>query len=377
MNLPLTRPRRDRPIGAVEDHGARDGGTTIRILFCCDSGYYQHLAAALVSLLESNRRHHLDIHLITGRRDADAEARLEASIRPFTNSTLQIHAFSWPGKDSWFTSGYITGDTYTRIFAPEVLDASIERILYLDADLLVVADLEDLWTTDLGDCALAAVSDPYAFGRRAQLGIPEGGGYVNAGVLLLDLARWRARGHSARLAAYIEQEGARLQFHDQDALNALLHAEIKVVDYRWNFQARMFSRADLKRLADRPVVVEAIRAAARRPAVIHYTTDRKPWRFVVATPKKALYHRYRCRTAWRTAIPDDRRWSRLAERLYNHLMFYTGSTATWDWFLRATNLGRVVFHACRLATWLFHGAWRTSPSRPAHGSRLARQDRRV
>jgi hypothetical protein len=45
-------------------------------------------------------------------------------------------------------------------------------------------------------------------------------------------------------------------------------------------------------------------------------------------------------------------------------MFYSGSTATWEWFLRATNLGRVVFHALRLANWLFRDAWR---ERAPHG----------
>jgi lipopolysaccharide biosynthesis glycosyltransferase len=365
----MSAPARGSPIDAA------DAGTTIRILFCCDPGYYQHLAATLVSLHESNRRHQLDIHLITGQRDAEAEARLAASIRAYANSTLRIHTFSWSTKERWFTSGHITSDTYTRIFAPDVLDASIDRILYLDADLLVVADLEELWTTDLEDCALAAVIDPYALGRRADLGIPDSGAYVNAGVLLLNLARWRACGHSARLAAYIEREGERLRFHDQDALNALLHPEIKILDYRWNMQARMFWRADLKCLAYRPAILDAIRAAAARPAVIHYTTDRKPWRFVVATPKKALYHHYRRRTAWRGARPTDRRWSHLAERLYNHLMFYSGSTATWEWFLRATNLGRVVFHALRLANWLFRDAWRDraphgGPGEPARGRRI-------
>jgi lipopolysaccharide biosynthesis glycosyltransferase len=381
VSLPAARSSIDAPDDcappALIDAGAQGQGSTIRILFCCDPGYYQHLAAALVSLHESNQRHQLDIHLITAQRDAEAEARLVASIRPFANSTLRIHTFSWSSKESWFTSGHITADTYTRIFAPDVLDASIERILYLDADLLVVADLEELWATDLEGCALAAVVEPYALGRRAELGIPESGAYINAGVLLLDLARWRARGHSARLAAHIEQEGARLKFHDQDALNALLHAETKILDYRWNFQARMFWRADLKRLSGHPAMLDAIRAASRRPAVIHYTTDRKPWRFVMAIPKKQLYHRYRRRTPWREARPADLRWSRLAERIYNYLMFYCGSPHTWDWFLRATNLGRVVYYSCRLTTWLFHDAWRSHAPPLTGFPKLARRGRRM
>jgi lipopolysaccharide biosynthesis glycosyltransferase len=357
----------DRRQGAQTAHAEPCNGidgTTIRILFCCDPGYYQHLAAALVSLHDSNKRHRLDIHLITGEQNAEAEARLTAAIRPFANSTLTIHSFSWSNKENWFTSGYITSDTYTRIFAPHVLDPSMERILYLDADLLVVDDLEELWSTDLEGFALAAVTDPYAFGRRAELGIPESEPYVNAGVLLLNLTAWRARNYPARLAKHIERQGERLKFHDQDAINALLHAEIQLLDYRWNFQARMLARAGRAGLADQPAVLRAVRAAARRPAVIHFTTDRKPWLWVMATPRKRLYRRFLRRTPWREARPVDRHWSRIAERLYNYAMFYAGSTDTWERFLRGSNVGRVIFYSCRFATWLFRDAGRMQRGAP-------------
>jgi lipopolysaccharide biosynthesis glycosyltransferase len=174
-------------------------------------------------------------------------------------------------------------------------------VLYLDCDLVVLHDLRPLWAMDLRGKAIAAAPDypvdrPEIMSKRlASLGLDVGHTYVNAGVLVLDLDRWRRDRLSDRLFAYAEQQGAALAYHDQDTINAVLHDDIHLIDCRWNLQARMY-QLDRRSF---PSEFEATRSARRQPAILHYTTGHKPWLFRSGAAQKRHYFRYLSKTAWR------------------------------------------------------------------------------
>ena len=64
--------------------------------------------------------------------------------------------------------------------------------------------------------------------------MPEGVAYVNSGVLLINVKHWREQNLAARVIGYAEQEGSRLRYHDQDAINGVLHGQILTLPFRWN-----------------------------------------------------------------------------------------------------------------------------------------------
>jgi lipopolysaccharide biosynthesis glycosyltransferase len=352
VDLGATERRGTPSLLALDASGANTSRTSapsadkerISVLFCCDPGYYQHLAVALVSLLENNRNNTLDIHLISSGKDPMKEAWLSASTSRYHNFNLNTYYFNIEDLNKWHTSYHIKGEAYIRLFAPSILPKSLEKILYLDVDLIVIDDLSDLWKTDLGNYALAAAPDPFGASRRGPLGIPNDACYVNSGVLLLNLAKWRSDNLSARLADYIEREGSNLLFHDQDAINAVLHPAIKSLSYRWNYQAKMLRLPRFTPLAD----LAAIREAGRSPAIIHYTSARKPWLFVMAMPAKRLYRRYLAMTEWRSAPLIGRTWYSLPEFCTNHILYYAGIDYTWDRILRSTTVGRIIDRLIRL-----------------------------
>lgn len=275
---------------------------TRHVLFCATPGYLQHVAVAAVSLAE-NGGDRFEIHLVTCDRDAAAEAKLRASLPP----TLGLHLYHVPRERiaALFVDKYLTAECYLRLLAPELLPPEIERVVYLDCDLVVLDDLRPLFDADLGGAVVGAAPDypmvPHVVDRArlAALGIPAGGVYVNSGVLLIDLAAWRAEGLTDRLMQFVRARGAELEFHDQDALNAVLHDRIRTLDCRWNLQARMLRSG---RRAH-PVEFDATRLARRRPAVLHYVGTEKPWKFRTRTARKADYIRYLARTEWRDAHP--------------------------------------------------------------------------
>jgi len=283
----------------------KDPETPFEVLFCAEAGYYRHAAVAAVSLAENNRRSRTNIHVLTCVENRVAEGMFKESLAPYRHVAVAFHHVSDSRLDEVFFDRHLTKEAYMRFLAPAVFPTSVGRVLYLDCDLVVLDDLRPLWNMDLRGKAIAAAPDfPWdengALARRlASLGLSATDTYVNSGVLLLDLDRWRRDNLSDRLFAYAKARGSALAFHDQDAINAVLHDDIHVVDCRWNLQSRMY------RLGRRsfPHEFAATRQARRRPAILHYSTGEKPWLFRSQAVRKKHYFHYLGKTAWRNARP--------------------------------------------------------------------------
>ena len=110
----------------------------------------------------------------------------------------------------------------------------MQRILYLDTDLVVADNIDDLWASEMGEDPIAGARDIYIDQQRQGVS----GKYINAGVLLLNLKQWRAENACAKLIGYIGEHPG-LQYLDQDALNEVFAGRITILPLRWNFQARM------------------------------------------------------------------------------------------------------------------------------------------
>ncbi|KAL1713031.1 glycosyltransferase family 8 protein [Schizophyllum commune] len=112
-----------------------------------------------------------------------------------------------------------------------------ERVLYLDADVLVMGDLADLWNTDLQGKAIGAAPDVgYPKGHpgldlaRDNADSPM---YFNAGVLLMDLTKMRS---SAADLARLAQSATELRFKDQDVLNMHFAGDWAELSLKYNAQ---------------------------------------------------------------------------------------------------------------------------------------------
>lgn len=168
------------------------------------------------------------------------------------------------------------GATWAKIDLISIIPA--ERALYLDADTLILRDIQDLWRTDLRGKVLGAAID---------VGHPRGyeavgeGNYFNAGVLLMDLANMRGR--------LPELEGrAKLggvhggQFKDQDVLNVHFRGEWRELPLVWNAQG-LGTYADGPS-ADRMLIVAQLEEMKAMPALVHFTGPTNPAVQIVLNP---------------------------------------------------------------------------------------------
>jgi lipopolysaccharide biosynthesis glycosyltransferase len=126
------------------------------------------------------------------------------------------------------------------------MEPDTERVLYLDVDMVLRADAFSLVTADLeGNIAGAAV-DPFiptfdsvqGIERCGELGFRGDEPYFNAGMLVVDLPRWREAGVAAACYAHIQSQRSLLNQFDQDALNVVLAGKWKELDPGWQTHPR-------------------------------------------------------------------------------------------------------------------------------------------
>jgi len=272
----------------------------IKLVFGVDGSYSQHLAVTLVSLLENNPANRFDILVVTlNMAEADRD-RIRELVAPFGNAVLRFEPFDIGRFRHFRTDGHISHATYLRIFIPEMLPDSVDKVLYLDCDIVVRRDIAPLWDSHIGDNVLGAVSNPF-FVRHHDLDMPADASYFNAGVLLMNLKRWRELDGTARLIRFIEAHHDHLWAHDQDALNAVFCGGFLELAPAWNFQTSMlWCEPDGLNLE-----YSEFRRLLSDPAIVHYTTPSKPWHFSNTHPYKATYYEYLAKTPYRDFQPRD------------------------------------------------------------------------
>ncbi len=155
---------------------------------------------------------------------------------------------------------------YGRLVAAEIIPE--DRLVYLDADLIIGADVHELYTTDLGEHAIGAVSwFPQSLSQDraflASLGLPPTEAYFNSGVLLIDAARWRAEGLTEELMAFGREYGKLLPTADQTILNHRFVGDFLQLPRRFN------TPVSPKRTA--------LDECQRANRVVHLVSRPKPW----------------------------------------------------------------------------------------------------
>jgi lipopolysaccharide biosynthesis glycosyltransferase len=198
-------------------------------------------------------------------------------------------------------SKHISLATYYRLLIGDIAPRDIKRAIYLDCDLIVRADLTELWTTPLDGCVIGAVPDE-GFQHRDKLGLAEDAPYFNAGVLLVNLEQWRGESVGAGALDFAGNHPERLTWSDQCALNWILRDRWLPLDATWNMQSRQFGEdvgQDFEYF--RPVPAHAL--AAR---IVHFNWPARPWLYMSGHPFREEYLAYLRRTPWRNQPPPDR-----------------------------------------------------------------------
>src|SRR4051812_28713331 len=174
----------------------KDSGERVHVLLCTNASYLQHAAVCLTSLLANNPDLFFDIILVGRASEVLDEDKVRRSLGRFSNFVLAFQKFSPPSKQllPLNPGAHYTLDNWTRLWLSDFFPDNVDRVLYLDCDIVIVGSVAALWNVDLDGALLGAVDIPGSEHGVTHLGLRAEDGYFNSGVLLIDLKKWRETG---------------------------------------------------------------------------------------------------------------------------------------------------------------------------------------
>jgi lipopolysaccharide biosynthesis glycosyltransferase len=254
----------------------------LNLFFTIDQNYLQHFTVALTSLLENNRDLNLGIYVIHDIADSSVFDRVSNFFRETYQVELSFIAIESSLFDRYKITSHVSKATYFRLLLSDILPADIDSGLFLDADIIVTNSLGELADAEFNDSYLLAYYDNEVEKnvlRLNNMGVPADK-YFNAGVMLINLKKWREAEVSSVLTKMAEKHMDDLLYWDQDVLNLFFYNKWGVFDGKYN-SINLKNRLEVT------------------PTIIHYATAGKPWHYLSDHPYRKLYFKYKKLTPYR------------------------------------------------------------------------------
>ncbi|MEO1639039.1 MAG: glycosyltransferase [Pseudomonadota bacterium] len=256
----------------------------LRVALISDSAFAMPTAVTLTSLKANKKQtSRYEIYVI----DAGLESEDKRQIFQLSSSDFRI-AFKEPTRDitslhteNLNSKASATSSALYKFLLPEIL-LSVDRLLYIDSDMVVREDLSWLVDTDFDEKIVMAVAEAAQIYNRERITC-EVGNYFNSGFLYMDLKAFREQALAERLV--LTKGNMRTgNLVDQDAFNIVLDGKVKYLDIRYNCLS-----TNLSRVKSRLAISElnSLYSSSYRDldeifqnaAIIHFGSKDKPWRF--------------------------------------------------------------------------------------------------
>ena len=260
------------------------------IVFTCDDKYFKYTDVVITSILSNqNRNVHYEIHILTEFISEENKQKAISQLKPHENFSITFHELGNIDKSSFYLNSYMSVSTYYRFYLSEIF-MNYDRILYLDSDLIVNADISAYIDMDFEDKLAICSSSPYIKNKVLQgddpdypvsyftevLKMPNPDEYFNAGVVLYNLKKMREMDIQQKLFDTLK-EIPEPKLQDQDILNSVFsrNGGVKLISNFYNNTATI-------RMTPNRLLLESVKKKVGIKAnhcfyIYHYVGKVKPW----------------------------------------------------------------------------------------------------
>lgn len=281
----------------------------MNVLYTCDNNYAWLMGISMISLFENNvsvnnikiffiaenlsdlnRKNILDI---CEKYDRDIEI-IDVDVNKFKLDDEFISSSRWPLS------------AFSRLFAAELLPKEIEKIIYIDCDTIINANIEELYAFDLNKYIFLGVKECISKKYKTNIGLKWDSNYINAGVMIINLKELRQIDIANKINDFINRYRKLICYADQDVLNGMFSNEIGILHPKYNVmtidKARNYN--EILRLR-KPVLFyskEELEQALENPKIIHYTTNLdiiRPWFLNSNHPYLSEFNKYFTISPWK------------------------------------------------------------------------------
>lgn len=250
----------------------------LNFAFCVNDGYIHYICVTIKSIIENHRGIQKNIYVLSDEVSERSRRLLAETVADdsFTHfEVIIVDDTPLRGlKDTW--SIY----TWYRVLLPKYLPDDVHMVLYLDADVVVAGDLQELFAIEMHGLAVAGCIDPESFNQetleRCELSMAQK--YICAGVLLMNLDYWRENDLAKKVIQFGRDNNDRIKFPDQDTINILCQDSKIVLPLRYGIMDYFFENDRFYQEPYKQQLIDCI----NRPAIVHYA-GRNPWKRELAT----------------------------------------------------------------------------------------------
>jgi lipopolysaccharide biosynthesis glycosyltransferase len=237
------------------------------IVFAIDDGYTNPLMVTAYSVLKNNTSFdEIYFHIISG----DVSDKNQKKIRSLEHRASGVHVDFSMVDESLFRGfplniEHISSIAYARFLTADLF-SELDKVLYLDSDILVLGDLSELWNIDISNMCIAGSHKQYINtqfpGYKESIGLKEDSIYINSGVMLMNLDRIRTLDMTQKLLVNARNLKDIVRIQDQDIINITFNNEIVSFDKKYNY-----THSDRK---ENTINQDDV-------IIVHFNSSNKPW----------------------------------------------------------------------------------------------------
>ena len=244
----------------------------------------------LYSLYFNNPGEAFNLYLLHSRIKPDELHELEEYTSRYGQRLFVLTAGEGDFAEAPVVKHY-TKEMYYRLLAFKYLPADLDKVLYLDPDILVINSIKDLYDLDLSGWMYAAAYHDRLMVKEInrvrflEYDLDE---YFNSGVLLMNLKRQREVVKEEEIFAFVQKNKNRLILPDQDVLNSLYAKHIlKLDEIKYNYDTRFYKY--FRFLSKGKISMDYV---IQNTVILHFCGKRKPWHNNYSGEFHSLYKHY-------------------------------------------------------------------------------------
>lgn len=278
----------------------------MNVIYASDDNYAWLMGISMVSLLENNRDNdNIHVWLFGDGISAENEQKLMDVAKQYDRELhiIDVNQLSLP--ESLYTGRY-PKSAFSRLFAYKLLPESVDRVLYLDCDIIVDGNLKDLYYMPIDGKIILAVKDCVSKAYKQKIGIKGDDVYINTGVMLMNLKRMRNFPMEERISEFVSKFALAMNYADQEIINGIFQGEFGILPPEWNvmtqFNQYSYNQLGWIRHPHHYYSEKEIEYAKRHARIFHYTTcmlNIRPWYSNSKLNNAHVFNRYKRLSPWK------------------------------------------------------------------------------
>ena len=282
----------------------------MKVVYSSSDIYSEIAGISIVSLLENNKNEdEIVIYIIDNGITPRNKERLESIVQRYGRTLFFLESVDIEKMaGTKINVGRWHISTFYRLLLGSILPEDVERVMYIDCDMIITKSLHDVWNMDMQGKYAMGADDCRGKAYRTNIGLEEEHIYINNGFLLIDLKAWRENNIEQLYLDFINKYNGDITYMDQGVLNGVLGSldRVGLLPIEYNAQTVLYDFTyEQIGTYRRPLWAyskEEYTKGIQEPVIVHFTScfisGTRPWNEKNSHPYRKQFLEYRNMTPW-------------------------------------------------------------------------------